>query len=102
MYNVGFESYYRRLEMNFAIDPSVTLVDREVYNIFMLLGDVGGFSGLLLSLGAILIGIINFQNAENFVVKSLYLGSAKATSKRKDPYQNGPTKKQHSDIDPSK
>ena len=60
MYNVGFDSYNRRLEMQFAIDPNVTLVDREVYNIFMLLGDVGGFSGLLLSLGAILIGIINF------------------------------------------
>ena len=50
------------------LDSTVTLVQRDVYNVFMLLGDVGGFSGLLYSLGGALIGILNFQNAENYVV----------------------------------
>ena len=38
----------------------------------MLLGDVGGFSGLLYAAGSVLIRIFNFANAENFVVQSLY------------------------------
>ena len=44
------------------------MVERQVYNIFMLLGDVGGFAGLLYALGSILVSIFNFANAENFVV----------------------------------
>ena len=38
----------------------------------MLLGDVGGFSGLLYAAGSVLIKIFNFASAENFVVHSLY------------------------------
>ena len=56
------------------MDSEVTLVERSVYNVFMFLGDVGGFSGLLYALGAVLIRISNFANAENFVVHSLYEG----------------------------
>ena len=56
------------------MDAEVTLIDREVYNLFMLLGDVGGLSGLLFTFGSLLTGVINFQNAENYVVQSLFLG----------------------------
>ena len=61
-----------RLEIVIALDDEVTLIERNVYNTFMLLGDVGGFSGLLYASGAVLIRIFNFANAENFVVQSLY------------------------------
>ena len=52
----------------------MTLVERHVYNSFMLLGDVGGFSGLLFAIGSVLVRIFNFANAQNFVVQSLYEG----------------------------
>ena len=46
--------------LNIELDDSVELVTRDVYNIFMLFGDVGGLSGLLYSLGGALIGILSF------------------------------------------
>ena len=60
MYNQGLSDFNRRLQIDFTLDPRVTIMERQVYNVFMLLGDVGGFSGLLFTLGAILIGIVNF------------------------------------------
>ena len=68
----GNRDFYTRYDLFFGLDDEVTLVERTVYNSFMLLGDVGGFSGLLYAAGAVLIGIFNFANAENFVVQSLY------------------------------
>ena len=50
--------------MNYA----VTTVERSVYNILMLLGDVGGLYGLLFSIIATLNSVINFQKAENSLV----------------------------------
>ena len=64
--------YYYRATVNIELDDSVQLVTRDVYNILMLFGDVGGLSGLLYSLGGALVGILSFQSAENFVVQSLY------------------------------
>ena len=69
---VTSRQFTSRLEIVIALDDEVTLIERNVYNTFMLLGDVGGFSGLLYALGAVLIGIFNFANAENYVVQSLY------------------------------
>ena len=57
------------------MDAEVTLIDREIYSFFMMLGDVGGLSGILITFGSLLTGVINFQNAENYVVQSLFLGS---------------------------
>jgi len=42
------------------VSNDVTRVDRAVYNLFMLLGDVGGFSGVFLSFGATILGFLNF------------------------------------------
>ena len=56
------------------IHPEVTLIERNVYNSFMLFGDVGGFSGLLLTIGSFLVSIFNFYNAENYVAQSLFRG----------------------------
>ena len=49
-----------RMIFTFELDDNVQIIQRDVYNIFMLLGDVGGFSGLLVSLGSFFVGILNF------------------------------------------
>ena len=69
---VSSRNFFSRVEIVLGLDDEVTLIERNVYNTFMLLGDVGGFSGLLYASGAVLIRIFNFANAENFVVQSLY------------------------------
>ena len=56
--------------MNYAVKT----IERSVYNLLMLLGDVGGLYGLLFSVFATLNSIFNFQKAENFLVQSLYIG----------------------------
>ena len=68
------------MELRFHIAPEVTFVQRQVYNSFMLFGDVGGLSGLLIELGSFIVGFLNFQNAENYVSQSLY----KSNSNEKD------------------
>ena len=39
---------------------------------FMLLGDVGGFYGLFVSLAVIILGIFNHEKLENFLVSDLF------------------------------
>ena len=65
-------NYYDRINLMFHIDHEVTLIQRQVYNSFMLFGDVGGFSGLLIGLGSFIVSFLNFQNAENYVAQFLY------------------------------
>ena len=54
------------------MDYSVETVERSVYNLLMLLGDVGGLYGLLFSVFATLNNVFNFQKSENIMVESLY------------------------------
>ena len=61
-----------RLSFQFTVDNNVTSIERQVYNSFMLLGDVGGLQGFLVSLSAILVKIFTFNNAENWLVNTLY------------------------------
>lgn len=61
-----------RLQMTFSMSSQVTSISREVYNAFMLFGDVGGFSGLLFTLNAIIVSIFTYNNAENSLVESLF------------------------------
>ena len=75
VYNTGFTQFNRRLQVDLNLDAEVTLINREVYNLFMLLGDVGGLSGFLLASGSVIMSVINFQKAENFVVDKLFLAS---------------------------
>ena len=73
-------NYHDRINLMFHIDQEVNLIQRQVYNSFMLFGDVGGLSGLLIELGSFIVGFLNFQNAENYVSQSLY----KSNSNEKD------------------
>ena len=43
------------------MNKDVVSADREVYNFFMLLGDVGGFYGLFVSVAATILSVINYQ-----------------------------------------
>ena len=81
--------YNDRVNLWFYIDSEVSLIQRQVYNSFMLFGDVGGFLGLLIGVGSFIVNFTNFQNAENYVAQSLYksppedkeeIGSNKTTS----------------------
>ena len=42
----------------------------------MLLGDVGGFSGLLLSAGAFIVRLFTHNNSENYLTKKLFVSSS--------------------------
>ena len=65
--------YYTRAGFDIRLDLDVTLIERNVYNILMLLGDVGGLMGVIYSISASILSLVTFQNAENFIAKSLYL-----------------------------
>ena len=54
------------------MDHDIEIIERQVYNVFMLLGDIGGFAGLLYSIIASILSIITFQNPENYLVNKLY------------------------------
>ena len=44
--------YNVRLSYEIFIDLNLRTIDRQVYNAFVLFGDIGGFSGLLFTIGA--------------------------------------------------
>lgn len=69
-----------RLAFTFVVDNDVIQIEREVYNSFMLLGDVGGLHGFLTSLSAILVNIFTYKNAENWLVQSLFVKDVKDCS----------------------
>ena len=54
------------------LDLDVTIVERTVYNMLMLLGDVGGFTGIIWYASASLISIVTFQSAQNHIAQNLY------------------------------
>ena len=50
----------------------VVMIERSVFNFFTLLGDIGGFYGLLGSIFATIHGILNYNKTENYIVQQLY------------------------------
>ena len=61
-----------RLELKINMDRDVITVKREVYNLFMLLGDVGGLFGLFVTTFSTIIGFINYQKSSNLLVSDLF------------------------------
>ena len=55
------------------LNKSVTKIERTVYSIFMLFGDIGGLYGLLVSLSSVIVGLVSFLSLENQLVGQLYL-----------------------------
>ena len=60
----------------------------------MLLGDVGGLSGLLYIIGATIVSFLSIYNAENYVASNLY-----KTRKKSDKTENSES---YEDMDPWK
>ena len=54
------------------MNKDVLKVDRAVYNSFMLMGDVGGVYGILVSLVSTIMGYINFQKIDNALAERLF------------------------------
>ena len=54
--------YNARLEIDFVASTDITYVSRVVYALFMLISDVGGLSGFLVSLTAIIVGVFTYKN----------------------------------------
>ena len=57
------------------MNSDVLQVERSVYNFFTLLGDIGGFYGISVSFGALLVSYMTFNNAENFLSRHLFSGT---------------------------
>lgn len=45
------------------MDMDTTIVTRSVYNLFMLLGDVGGIYGILVYIASTILSVITFQKS---------------------------------------
>ena len=65
----------------FSVGFDVSLIDRTVYNTFNLLGDVGGFSGLLFAVGSQIVSFLTFNNPENRLVERLYVTSSQSSER---------------------
>ena len=57
------------------MNKDVLQVERSVYNLFTLLGDIGGLYSILISLGAFFVSYMTFNNAENFLSLHLFKGT---------------------------
>ena len=64
--------YTTKLQIMFTLNADVTLFERDVYDFFMLLGNVGGFSGILFSFGAAFVSLLTYKNSENYLASKLY------------------------------
>ena len=68
-----------RLQYEIFFDRDEVVIERSVYNTFMLLGDIGGLSSILFTIGSIFNQIWHTNNAENFLAKQLYVKREKKT-----------------------
>ena len=54
----------------------------------MLLGDVGGFSGLLYTVGASIVSLLTYNNPENRLVEKLFIVGSSERPDQKQPELN--------------
>ena len=62
------KNFHTRYLLTYSMNLDVTKLERSVFNFFTLLGDIGGFYGLLVSIFATLHGFVNYNNTENSLV----------------------------------
>lgn len=83
--------YNSKLRLEFSLSSDANFIQRDVYNSFMLLGDIGGFSGLLFSAGAIIVGLFTHNNPQNYLTRKLFTQNDQnvdKTSSNADSKQN--------------
>ena len=68
------------LEFIIVLNSDYLEINRSAYNFFQVLGDVGGFYGMLVGLASTLLGWITYGKADNYVATSLY----KVSGERQD------------------
>ena len=71
------------------MSEDMIMIERTVFNVFTLLGDIGGFYGLLISIFATIHGILNYNKTENYIVQQLYRSEGEEKS-RSEPF-NAPS-----------
>ena len=71
-----------RLQLFFTVNNDVTVISRTVYSTFMLLGDVGGFTGLLYYVGSFLVSLLTYNNPQNGLVQKLFVVSKEKQGQR--------------------
>ena len=54
------------------MDRDVKTIKRQVYNSFMLIGDVGGFYSLFVSISVSILSVINYNKSENLLIGDLF------------------------------
>ena len=54
------------------MDRDVKTIKRQVYNSFMLPGDVGGFYSLFVSISVSILSVINYNKSENLLIGDLF------------------------------
>ena len=59
----------------YEMSLNVNVVSRSVYTFWNVIGDVGGFNGVLVSVCATLVSIFSYQKSANFLVYQLYYAS---------------------------
>ena len=54
------------------MNKDVKTISRTVFNFFELLGTVGGFYGLFVSISTIILGFVNYNKKDNSLISDLF------------------------------
>ena len=54
------------------VDLALQTYERSIYTMFEMLSDIGGLTGIFISIFSIFIAIWNFNVLDNFIVSRLY------------------------------
>ena len=79
------DNQYKREVMSFSfyMNRDKTLVQRNVYSLLDLLSDIGGIQGLILSLFALVISLVNTERFEEHLIGQLFAYKAVPKKKRR-------------------
>ena len=72
------------MDITVEMNLSVKNVERAGYSFFDLLSDVGGMQGLLISCCGTILGVLNYNNFDNYLASRLYKIKDKPTKKKEN------------------
>ena len=75
------EGYNIRYSVIFELDSDVQVTDRSVFNLFVLLSDVGGLYQIFISAFSTALFVINYQKADNYLVDNLFMQTDRENKK---------------------
>ena len=68
----SYPIYETRIAIAIQMNLDTQTISRSIYNTFNLLGDIGGFYGLLVSFASVILGILNFNKPDNNCAEDLF------------------------------